>query len=53
MSTFDSLQEKIWECIRLRNVQESYADLQIVLTKLSNPATLGAALLAFDTFFHA
>ncbi len=46
LHTFASLEKEVWDCIRKRNVEESYAGLKIVLSKLENPATLGAALLA-------
>ncbi len=51
--TFAGLEKEIWDRIRARNVEESYRNLKITLSTLEHPATLGAALLALESYDHA
>ncbi len=43
---FEKVQKVVWEEIRSRTIAQSSRDLVIEVSKLQNPATMGAAMLA-------
>lgn len=43
---FEKVQKVVWEEIRARTIAQSSRDLVIEVSKLQNPATMGAAMLA-------
>ncbi len=44
---FDEMENDMWKEIKKRTVPEANKDLKIYLSKLENPGTLGAAILAY------
>jgi glucokinase len=50
---FETMKEDMWTEIKKRAVPESYKDLEIYESKLEDPGTLGAALLALKEIVNA